>query len=88
MHVPTTLRTLFQPTDTNWKSLFSPTRSLISEPAQLYTCLLDLEDSGDESNKVILCCLSKRNVGLELFIQELDAYAERLRGVLRKFVSC
>ena len=57
--------------------------SLISDPAQVYTCMISLEYT-----RLILCCLSKRAEGLELFIPELDKHSEKIQKYLhRKFVS-
>ena len=67
---------------------YSPYR-LISDPGQVYTCLIDLE----AGKNVILCCLSKRAEGLELFTPELDGYCQRLkerfqRLSVRKYCTC
>lgn len=51
---------------------------LIGDPGQVYTCLIDLE-GGKKTNVIILCCLSKRAEGLELFTPELDGYCQRLK---------
>ena len=56
--------------------------SLISDAAQVYTCLINLE--GGKNTKLILCCLSKRTEGLDLFIPELDNYVGRVKSQLQK----
>ena len=51
--------------------------SLISEPGQVYTCLIHLDDG--RNTNLIFCCLSKRVEGLDLFIPELDWYAQKIK---------
>lgn len=61
----------------------------VTDPAQLYTCLIDTTGPTDkkEKPKYLLCCLSMRGTGLELFREELDSFASTLAPSLQNLVS-
>ncbi len=60
-----------------FNSIYLFALSLISYPAQVYVCLISLEDPNN--THLILCCLSKRASGLENFMPELDSNAEKIK---------